>query len=133
MDSDKELLEQNSQQAADLWASYGQDKPRVILVHDPSQAEGIIELAKKDDLPLTVIYGHDHMASVERHGNITYIGCGTGGASGYRGLAKDANTLYTYQVIDFSTGNDHKLLSVTTLTYNGETRQTTRTPHLFIN
>jgi predicted phosphodiesterase len=133
MDSNEEGLRQNSKAAADLWSSLGQNKPRVILVHDPAQAEGIIELAKKDGLPLTVIYGHNHRASIERQGNITYIGCGTGGASGYRGLSEDANTLYTYQIIDFSTGDNPKLLSVMTLTYNGETRETTRTPHLFIN
>lgn len=133
MNDNQELLKQSSQEAADMWASLGPDKPQVVLVHELDQASRIIELAKKEGIPLTVIFGHDHKVSVERQDNITLVGCGTGGASGNQGLGENPSTLYTFQVLDFSIGNNPQLLVVNTETYNGETRESTSTPTIFLD
>ncbi len=126
IDSDQAALISASDDFALLWASF-EDQPQVIAVHDIRQAEGVIELAKKQNQPLTVIFGHDHLASVKKDQSVNLIGGGTGGASGFDEIGRKPDTPYTYQILDFSRGPAPILLSVTTLSFEGLTGTSTAT------
>ena len=74
---------------------------------------------KGSGLPLTVVYGHDHVASVKRDGTVTLVDAGTSGASGYLTLGQEGSPPYTFQILDFSREPEPRLLSVTTMSYEG--------------
>jgi predicted phosphodiesterase len=93
--------------------------PQVLLVHDLAEARPIVDYAKEEQLPLTVVYGHDHVASVKRDGSVTLVDGGTSGASGYLALGQATSPPYTFQILDFSKGASPRLLSVTTMSYEG--------------
>jgi predicted phosphodiesterase len=93
--------------------------PEIFLVHNIAQARPVVEYAKSRHVPLTVVYGHDHVPSVKRDGSVTLVDGGTSGASGYLALAKPGATPYSFQILDFSKGAGHRLLSVTTMSYEG--------------
>jgi len=93
--------------------------PQVLLVHELDEARPIIDWAKQHKQPLTVAYGHDHVAGVRRDGLVTLVDAGTGGASGYLDLAHDPNLPYTFQILDFSRGPRPRLVAVTTMSYTG--------------
>jgi len=118
IDSDVTALETRSDDMTDLWNSYS-IKPQVVAVHDVKQAEGVIQTAKKAKEHLTVIFGHNHKVSVKTDGTVDLIGAGTGGASGFDEIGRNPDSPYTYQILDFSRGVDPKLLSVTTLSFEG--------------
>ena len=93
--------------------------PQVFLVHDLAEARAIVDYAKQQRLPLTVVYGHDHVASVKREGTVTLVDAGTSGASGYLTLGQATSKPYTFQILDFSKEPVPRLLSVTTMSYEG--------------
>ncbi len=105
-------------------------KPPLLVVHEKQQATGVIAWARAHGEALAVAYGHDHIPSVERDGSVTLVDAGTGGASGYGevgqtpakaigSIDRPSQTLYTFQLLDFSTGDTPGLLSVTTMQYTG--------------
>jgi len=93
--------------------------PQVFLVHDFAEARPIVDFAKAQGLSLTVLYGHDHVASVKREGTVTLVDAGTSGASGYLTLGQEGPPPYTFQILDFSREPEPRLLSVTTMSYEG--------------
>lgn len=115
-----QLLPDSSKKTAAFWSGLS-TKPQVVMVHELAQASGIIELAKKDNQHLTVIYGHNHKPSVKFDGTVCLVDCGTAGAPSLDILGKgeEPNSSYDYQILDFSEGNNPQLLSVTTLIYDG--------------
>jgi predicted phosphodiesterase len=105
-------------------------KPPLLVVHEQAQAATVIAWAKAHDEALTVAYGHDHLAAVEGEGAVTLVDAGTSGASGYAevgqtppdttgSLDRPIQSLYTFQLLDFSSGPSPRLLSVTTMKYTG--------------
>ena len=118
IDSNQVALTTASESFVRLWETFDH-KPQVIAVHDIRQAGGVIELAKKENQPLTVVFGHDHLASVKKEGSVNLVGCGTGGASGFDEIGRNPDTPYTYQILDFSRGTEPILQSVTTLSFEG--------------
>jgi predicted phosphodiesterase len=107
-------LESSSESLAGDWYSYP-DTPKVVVVHELAQAKEVIELAKANKRSLTVVYGHDHTASVKTEGTVTLVDCGTGGASGLDGVSR--GTVYSYQILDFSSGPNPRLTAVLTLQF----------------
>ena len=84
---DEELLEAGGAAALDRFQRL-EPPPQVFLVHDFAEARAIVDYAKAKALPLTVVYGHDHVASVKRDGTVTLVDAGTSGASGYLTLGQ---------------------------------------------
>jgi predicted phosphodiesterase len=113
---DEELLAAGGAAALDRFQRL-EPPPQVFLVHDPAEARPIIDYAKAKALPLTVVYGHDHVAAVKRDGTVTLVDGGTSGASGYLTLGQQGSPPYTFQILDFSKEPSPRLLSVTTLSY----------------
>jgi predicted phosphodiesterase len=116
--SDVAALDIRSKELAETWES-SPVKPQVVVVHDIRQANDVIQVAKEENQPLTVIFGHDHQVSYERDGMVDLVGCGTGGASGADGVDRDPNGPYVFQVLDFSKEAVPRLLSITTFTIYG--------------
>ncbi|MFA5197142.1 MAG: metallophosphoesterase [Patescibacteria group bacterium] len=119
IDSDVEGLQTLSEDMTSWWNNYT-TKPQVIVVHDISQAKGIIEEAKKQNVNLTVVFGHDHKTSVTQDGCVTLVGCGTSGASGFDGAGRDPYAPNEFQILHFSQGSNPCLIMVTTLSYIGK-------------
>ncbi len=115
---DQGLLEAGGAAALDRFQRL-EPPPQVFLVHDFAEARAIVEYAKERGLSLTVVYGHDHVASVKRDGTVTLVDAGTSGASGYLTLGQEGSPPYTFQILDFSREPEPRLLSVTTMSYEG--------------
>ena len=113
---DEQLLEAGGAAALDRFQRL-EPPPQVFLVHDFAEARAIVEYAKAEGLSLTVVYGHDHVASVKTDGSVTLVDAGTSGASGYLTLGQEGSPPYTFQILDFSKEPSPRLLSVTTLSY----------------
>ena len=116
VESDLPALES---QSAELAARLAEMKtpPQVLLVHDERQAAGAVEWARDGAVPLTVVFGNDHIARVERDGSLVLVDAGTGGASGYGDIGSGRSEWYTFQLIDF-TRADGRVAAVTTLSYS---------------
>jgi predicted phosphodiesterase len=93
--------------------------PDVVVFHDVGQARRVIAWARRHEVPLTVLRGHDHVTSVEEQGSVLVLDPGSGGASGFEQLGRDPGTPYEFQIIEFSTGASPRPLAVTTLRYTG--------------
>jgi len=93
--------------------------PNVLLVHNIQQAKGVIDAASKTSAKLVVVYGHDHKASVKKKGSITLVDVGTSGASSYADIGNNAQSPYTFQILEMADGSTPRLVSVDTLTYAG--------------
>lgn len=91
--------------------------PQVLLVHDERQATDAIDWARNAELSLTVVFGNDHIAKVERDGSLVLVDAGTAGASGYGDIGAGRSEWYTFQLIDF-TRADRRVAAVTTLSYS---------------
>ncbi len=108
------LLQDSSKSLVKAW--FIKDNPaNLVVVHNIDQAKELINLAKTEKRYLTVVYGHDHIASHKTDGTVTLVDCGTGGASGLDGVSR--GTVYTYQILDFSSGPNPKLTAVVTLEF----------------
>jgi predicted phosphodiesterase len=94
-------------------------KPDVLLVHSHRQAQGVIDYAIKTGQRLVVVYGHDHKASVKEDGSVTSVDVGSSGASGFKHIADDPKSPYTFQILEIADGSDPHLVSVTTVFYKG--------------
>jgi predicted phosphodiesterase len=99
--------------------------PDILVVHNRQQAEGAIQWAKDSEQRLVVVFGHSHIAAVERHGPLTLIDAGTSGSAGYLGVGRLPETEYDFQVLDFLLEPSPRLVSVTTLRYSGLAGQAT--------
>jgi predicted phosphodiesterase len=115
---DEKLLQEGGAAALDRFRLLD-PPPNVFLVHDLREAQAIVDYAKAEALPLTVVYGHDHVASVKTDGSVTLVDVGTSGASGYLTLGQEGSPPYTFQILDFSREAKPRLLSVTTMAYEG--------------
>jgi len=93
--------------------------PDVAVFHDVGQAERVIAWAAGQELSLTVMHGHDHVASAEREGSVVILDPGSGGASGFEQLGRDPGTPYEFQLAEFITGEETGPLAVVTLRYEG--------------
>ena len=93
--------------------------PHILLVHDQRAAQSLIAYAQKNDQQVTVVCGHTHVPSITQVGSVTVINGGTAGASGYGAIAAGNELPYTFQVLEFSTGAEPRLLDVMTYTYQG--------------
>ena len=93
--------------------------PDVAVFHDVGQAESVISWARDQELPLTVMHGHDHVASVEREGSVVILDPGSGGASGFEQLGRDPGTPYEFQLAEFTIGEETAPFAVVTLRYEG--------------
>jgi predicted phosphodiesterase len=113
---DEKLLDDGAQGALDRFKRL-ESPPQVFLVHNLAEARPVIDYAKEQGLALTVVYGHDHVASVKREGTVTLVDGGTSGASGYLTLGQEGSPPYTFQILDFSKEPSPRLLSVTTMSY----------------
>jgi len=109
-------LSASSESLAGTWNST-LNPPDVVVVHESSQAQGVVNLAKTENRYVTVIYGHDHVVGHTTEGPVNLVDCGTGGASGLDGVSR--GTAYTYQILDFSSGTTPRLTSITTVEFYG--------------
>ena len=116
--TDPVLIQQQDAALLERWKTFTQ-APQVLIVHDASEASSVIAYARDHGQRLTVIHGHDHVASVHQEGSVTIVDTGTGGGGGYGELGADPTSEYTFQLLDFSQGADPRLLSVTTMRYTG--------------
>jgi predicted phosphodiesterase len=89
--------------------------PDVLLVHDLRQAAAVVDAAGETGRDLVVAYGNDHVAGVRREGTVVLVDAGTAGASGYERIGAGDTVHSTFQLIDFSRGDDPRPLAVTTL------------------
>jgi predicted phosphodiesterase len=93
--------------------------PDVVVFHDVGQAEDVIAWAVAEDLVLTVLHGHDHVASVTVEGSVAVLDPGSGGASGYEQLGRDPGTPYTFQILEYVLEPERRPIGVVTLEYEG--------------
>jgi predicted phosphodiesterase len=93
--------------------------PPVVVFHDIGQAKDVVDWAESDAVRMTVLHGHDHVQSVEQRGSVVVLDPGSGGASGFEQLGRDPGTPYQFMVVELSSGAVPRLLSVTTLSYQG--------------
>ena len=100
------------------WQNFA-TSPDVVVVHELAQAKDVIEVTKADNQPLTVIYGHDHIAKHSTDGSVNLIDSGTGGAWGFEKIKENPSTVYSFQILDFSSGLNPKLTGVWTLEFYG--------------
>jgi predicted phosphodiesterase len=100
------------------------EPPDVLAVHDLRQADGVVAWATESAVPLTVVYGNDHVPAVTRDGSVTLVDAGTGGASGYEQIGARRGDWYTFALLDYARDGDAGggagggLLAVTTLAYS---------------
>jgi predicted phosphodiesterase len=105
----------NSSESLDgAWYGYA-NLPDVVVVHELAQAHDVIDMAKSYKQNLTVVYGHNHIVGHETDGTVTLVDSGTGGASGLDGVSR--KTVYTFQILDFSSGPNPRLTAVLTLEF----------------
>jgi predicted phosphodiesterase len=96
--------------------------PEVLAVHDVRQAEGVVDWAVEGDVPLTVVYGNDHVPAVTTDGTVVLVDAGTGGASGYEQIGAQRGDWYTFVLLDFARDGEGGLVAVTTLAYSVDGR-----------
>jgi hypothetical protein len=72
------------------------------------------------DTPLTVVFGNDHVPSIDRDGPVLLVDAGTGGASGYEQIGARRGDWYTFVLLDFA--REGGLVAVTTLAYSVDGR-----------
>ncbi len=109
----QQLLD-SSEALAGTW--YNNENPaNLVVVHDLSQADGIVGLAQTDKRNVTVVYGHDHTVGHKTVGTVSLVDCGTGGASGLDGISR--GTVYTYQILNFSSEPNPRLTGILTLEF----------------
>jgi len=104
----------SSETLAGAWYTIA-NPPDMVVVHNIDQAKDVINLAKTEKRHLTVVYGHDHAVSFKSDGTVSLVDCGTGGASGLDGISR--NTVYTFQVLDFSADLQPRLIGIWTLEF----------------
>lgn len=93
--------------------------PQIVVFHDVGQAEDVIAWAADEELPLTVLHGHDHVMSVTIEGSVVVLDPGSGGASGYEQLGRDPGTPYTFQLVEFVIEPEPRAIAVVSLEYEG--------------
>ncbi|MBM3147455.1 MAG: metallophosphoesterase [Actinobacteria bacterium] len=93
--------------------------PDVVVFHDVGQAGEVIDWAADEELLLTVLYGHSHVASVTIDGSVVVLDPGSGGASGYEQLGRDPGTPYTFQILEYVLEPQRRPIGVVTLRYEG--------------
>lgn len=127
--SDEKLLATAADRLEDVWR-FSRPPPRVVLVHDLRQAEGLPTSAGALGVPVLIAYGNDHVAGVTADDGAVLVDAGTAGASGYEAIGEvepsPAATLepsaagrdvYTFQLIDFARAEPERLVAVTTVSY----------------
>ncbi len=129
VDSDEERLAAAAARLEDVWR-LSLPPPRVVLVHDLRQAEGLPASARDQGAPLLIAYGNDHVAGVTTRDGVVLVDAGTAGASGYEAIGATepppaaspepsaaGRDVYTYQLIDFARAEPDRLVAVTTVSY----------------
>jgi predicted phosphodiesterase len=94
----------------------------LLAVHDARQAEGVVDWARDAGVPLTVVYGNDHVPSIARDGHVVLVDAGTAGASGYEQIGARRGDWYTFVLLDFAGEAANSLVAVTTLSYSVDGR-----------
>jgi predicted phosphodiesterase len=119
--SDEDALALQSEELAAAVPALS-ESPDVLEVHDLRQAGGVVDWAKEAGVPLTVVYGNDHVPSITRDGPVVLIDAGTGGASGYEQIGAERGDWYTFVLLDFARDDAGGLVAVTTLSYSVDGR-----------
>jgi len=134
VDSDEERLAAAAVRLESVWSA-SHPPPRVVLVHDLRQAEGLPASAHDLGVSLLIAFGNDHVAGVAADGDVVLVDAGTAGASGYEAIgatvpspgaslepSASSRTVYTFQLIDFARAEPGRLVAVTTLSYGRDGR-----------
>jgi hypothetical protein len=132
--SDEERLAAAAVRLEHVWR-LSRPPPRVVLVHDLRQAEGLPSTARELSAPVLIAYGNDHVAGVTADDGVVLVDAGTAGASGYENIGATESAresaleppaasrdVYTFQLIDFSRQEPSRLVAVTTVSYGGAGR-----------
>lgn len=72
------------------WFEGLKPRPDVVVIHQNALAQHLArELADREDEPLTILTGHDHLQHINRYGEITVVDGGTLGAGGIFGSGEE--------------------------------------------
>jgi predicted phosphodiesterase len=94
------------------------ETPDILAVHDARQAQGVVDWARDTGVPLTVVYGNDHVPAITHDGPVVLIDAGTGGASGYEQIGAQRGDWYTFVLLDYARDDGGDLVAITTLAYS---------------